>query len=159
MNILFVCTGNTCRSPMAAAIMDKLAQENGLDVRIESAGLFAAEGEPASEEAIEALKKYDIDLSEQRSQQITTELIEKSDIIITMTDAHKFILQDVAKEKTVTVCELAGIDDEIDDPFGGDPEDYIKTADKLYIALTQIADKLEQIQKNQEQQSDDKKDE
>ena len=154
MNILFVCTGNTCRSPMAAAIMNKLAIENGLDVRIESAGLFAAEGEPASPEAIEALKKYDIDLSDHRSQQITPELIEKSDLIITMTEAHKFVLQDVAKEKTVTVCELAGLDDEIDDPFGGDLEDYIETADKLYIALTQISDKLEEIQNNQ---SDDKK--
>lgn len=154
MNILFVCTGNTCRSPMAAAIMNKLAIENGLDVRIESAGLFAAEGEPASPEAIEALKKYDIDLSNHRSQQITPELIEKSDLIITMTEAHKFVLQDVAKEKTVTVCELAGLDDEIDDPFGGDLEDYIETADKLYIALTQLSDKLEEIQNNQ---SDDKK--
>jgi len=154
MNILFVCTGNTCRSPMAAAIMNKLAVENGLDVRIESAGLFAAEGEPASPEAIEALKKYDIDLSDHRSQQITPELIEKSDLIITMTEAHKLVLQDVAKEKTVTVCELAGLDDEIDDPFGGDLEDYIETADKLYIALTQISDKLEEIQNNQ---SDDKK--
>jgi len=154
MNILFVCTGNTCRSPMAAAIMNKLAIENGLDVRIESAGLFAAEGEPASPEAIEALKKYDIDLSDHRSQQITPELIEKSDLIITMTEAHKLVLQDVAKEKTVTVCELAGLDDEIDDPFGGDLEDYIETADKLYIALTQISDKLEEIQNNQ---SDDKK--
>lgn len=154
MNILFVCTGNTCRSPMAAAIMNKLAIENGLDVRIESAGLFAAEGEPASPEAIEALKKYDIDLSDHLSQQITPELIEKSDLIITMTEAHKLVLQDVAKEKTVTVCELAGLDDEIDDPFGGDLEDYIETADKLYIALTQISDKLEEIQNNQ---SDDKK--
>jgi protein-tyrosine-phosphatase len=139
---------------MAAAIMNKLAIENGLDVRIESAGLFAAEGEPASPEAIEALKKYDIDLSDHRSQQITPELIEKSDLIITMTEAHKLVLQDVAKEKTVTVCELAGLDDEIDDPFGGDLEDYIETADKLYIALTQISDKLEEIQNNQ---SDDKK--
>lgn len=149
MNILFVCTGNTCRSPMAAAIMDKLATENGLDVRIESAGLFAADNEKATPEAIEALKKYDIDLSGHRSQQITPELIEKSDLIITMTDAHKLILQDMAKEKTVTVCELAEIDDEIEDPFGGDLEEYTETADKLYIALTQIADKIEQIQKNE----------
>ena len=156
MNILFVCTGNTCRSPMAAAIMDKLAVDNGLDVRIESAGIFAADGEPASEEAVEALKKYDIDLSEHRSQQITPELIEKSDIIITMTEAHKMILQDVAAEKTVTICELAEMDDEIEDPFGGDLEDYTKTADKLYIALTQIVDKLSEIQENQ---NEDKKDE
>lgn len=133
---------------MAAGIFDKLAIENDLDVRIESAGLFAREGEPATPEAVEAVKKYDVDLSGHSSKQLTQELIDKSDLIITMTEAHKLVLQDSAKEKTVTVCELAGIDDEIEDPYGGDLEDYIKTADKLYVALTQIADKLEQIQKN-----------
>lgn len=154
MNILFVCTGNTCRSPMAAAIMNKLAVENDLDVRIESAGLFASENENATTEAVEALKKYDIDLSGHRSQQLTPELIEKSDLIITMTDAHKLILQDMASEKTVTLCELADIDGEIEDPFGGDLEEYTETADKLYIALTQVADKIEQIQ-NSEKNNDE----
>jgi len=149
MNILFVCTGNTCRSPMAAVIMEKLAIESGLDILIESAGLFAANGEKASDEAIEAVKKYGVDLNQHRSQPISDELIERSDLKITMTDAHKMLLQDVAMDKTVTVCELAGIDDEIEDPFGGDLDDYIQTADMLYIALTQIADKLLQIQENQ----------
>ena len=63
MNILFVCTGNTCRSPMAAAIMEKIAVENDLDVLIESAGLFANVGGTASDEAIEALDKKGIDLT------------------------------------------------------------------------------------------------
>ena len=63
MNILFVCTGNTCRSAMAAAIMDKIAVENDLDVFIESAGIFAEDGQGASENAIKALMKYGIDLS------------------------------------------------------------------------------------------------
>ena len=75
MNILFGCTGNTCRSPMAAGLMNKIAIEEDLDVRIESAGLFAAEGSPASDEAIEAMKKYDVDLSDHRAKQITPELI------------------------------------------------------------------------------------
>lgn len=155
MNILFVCTGNTCRSPMAAAIMERLCIENAIDANIESAGLFAQDGEPASEEAVEAVKKYGVDLSHHLSQQITDELIQKSDLIITMTDAHKMILQDVAESKTATVCELAGIDDEIEDPYGGDLEDYIETADTLYIALTQIADKLEEIQQNQNEAEDE----
>jgi protein arginine phosphatase len=58
MNILFVCTGNTCRSAMAAAIMDKIVVENDLDVFIESAGIFAEDGQGASENAIKALMKY-----------------------------------------------------------------------------------------------------
>lgn len=135
---------------MAAAIMEKLAIENNLDVRIESAGMFATDGEKATPEAIEAIRKYEIDLDSHASQQVTPELIEKSDLIITMTEAHKMVLQDMAKEKTCTLCELADISGDIDDPFGGDVEDYIEVADKLYIALTQLCNKLEEIQRNQE---------
>jgi len=62
MNVLFVCTGNTCRSPMAAALFNKIAVEKDLPVKIESAGLFAQDGESASNEAVIALKAYDIDL-------------------------------------------------------------------------------------------------
>ena len=71
---------------MAAALMNKLAIENDLDVRIESAGLFANENEPATPEAIEAIKKYDIDLSSHLSSPVNQELIDKSDLIITMTE-------------------------------------------------------------------------
>ena len=131
--------------------MDKLCEENNLDVRIESAGMFATDGEKATPEAIEAIRKYDIDLSEHTSQQITPELVEKSDMIITMTEAHKMVLQDMAKEKTCTLCELADINGDIEDPYGGDVEDYIETCDKLYIALTQLCNKLEEIQRNQEE--------
>ena len=152
MNLLFVCTGNTCRSPMAAAIMNKLAEENNLDLRIESAGMFATDGEKATPEAIEAIRKYEIDLDYHISQQITPELIEKSDLIITMTEAHKMVLQDTAKEKTCTLCELAGISGDIEDPFGGDVEDYTEVCDKLYIALTQLCNKLEEIEQNSNNQ-------
>ncbi len=137
---------------MAAAIMDKLATENNIDVRIESAGMFATDGEKATPEAIEAIRKYEIDLESHLSQQITPELIEKSDLIITMTEAHKMVLQDMAKEKTCTLCELADISGDIEDPYGGDVEDYTEVADKLYIALTQLCNKLEEIQNNSKTQ-------
>ena len=135
---------------MAAAIMAKLCEENNIDARIESAGMFATDGEKATPEAIEAIRKYDIDLSEHSSKQITPELIEKSDLIITMTEAHKMVLQDMAKEKTCTLCELADLGGDIEDPFGGDVEDYIEVCDNLYIALTQLCNKLEEIQSNEE---------
>ena len=103
MNILFVCTGNTCRSPMAAALFNKIAIEKNLDVRIESAGLFANEGEGASTEAIIAMKKYDVDLMGHHSQAINSELLEKSDLIFTMTAAHKMVLAPSAPDKTYTL--------------------------------------------------------
>ena len=142
MNILFVCTGNTCRSPMAAAIMDKLCKDDCLDVTVNSAGLLAKNGEPATYEAIEAVKKYDIDLSGHTSKQITQKLINESDIIIAMTDSHKMLLDTIAGEKTATISELSDINGEISDPYGGDLQEYIDTCDKLYIALSQIENNL-----------------
>lgn len=155
MNILFVCTGNTCRSPMAAGIMAKLAEEDELDIKIESAGLFAQNGAPASPEAVRALEKYDIDISDHIAQQITDELIEKSDLIVTMTEAHKRLLENIAPEKTRTLAELCGLDEDIADPFGGDDSDYDKTADDLYTALCSLADKLYEIQENEKADKDE----
>ncbi len=142
MNVLFVCTGNTCRSPMAAALFNKIAMERNLDVRIESAGVFANDGDGASAEAIVVMKKYDIDLLGHHSQTINTELIEKSDLILTMTAAHKMLLDQYAKEKTFTLCEYAETDGDIPDPYGSDIEEYEECADKLYAALLKCADKL-----------------
>ena len=142
MNILFVCTGNTCRSPMAAAIMNKIAVENDLDVRIESAGVFAAGGEGASGNAVKAMRKYDIDLSEHRAQPISEELLEKSDVILTMTEAHKMLLSQAAPGKVYTVMEYSGSEGDIPDPYGGDLEEYEETAQALYDALVDVAERL-----------------
>ena len=142
MNILFVCTGNTCRSAMAAAVMDKIAQERDLDVRIESAGLFAADGETASYNAVEALKKYGIDLSYHRSKQITEDLINQSDLILTMTAQHKQFLMQIADGKVFTLSEYVGAAGDITDPYGGNLKTYEETAEELYKLLNTLADKL-----------------
>lgn len=150
MNILFVCTGNTCRSPMAAAIMDKIAVENDLDVFIESAGIFAGEGEKASDNAIEALKKYNIDLSFHKTQPVTEDLIKQCDLILTMTEGHKKLLEPLAKNKVFTLLEYAGSEGDISDPYGGDLEEYEETAQEIYDALVDIAEKLPVIENKTE---------
>ena len=142
MNILFVCTGNTCRSPMAAYIMDKIAVENDLDILIESAGIFAEGGQPASENAVKAMAEMGIDITEHRTQPVTEELIKKSDIILTMTQGQKKLLEPLAKDKVYTLLEYSGGEGDISDPYGGDLEEYKETAQEIYDALTDAAEKM-----------------
>lgn len=142
MNILFVCTGNTCRSPMAAGLMNKIAREKGLNAVAESAGIFAREGEPASHEAIVVMGEYGVDLTEHRAQMIREELIEKSDLILTMTPAHKMLLGQIAADKVFTLGEYAGLDLDIQDPFGGSVNNYRETAAQIQQALVLIAERI-----------------
>lgn len=141
-NILFVCTGNTCRSPMAAALMDKIAQTQELDVRIESAGIFANDGDMASDNAIKAMIPYGIDLTNHRSQIVTEDLIKQCDLILTMTEAHKMVLEPMAKGKVFSLSEYTGELCDIPDPYGGDLDEYNECASAIYSALTEVAEKL-----------------
>lgn len=142
VNILFVCSGNTCRSAIAAAIMNKIAVENDLDVLIESAGIFAEEGESASKNAVLALKERGIDLSAHKAQPVTEDLLKQCDLILTMTEAHKRLLEPLASGKVYTLLEYAGGNGDISDPYGGDLEEYEETAQEIYDALVDIAEKL-----------------
>lgn len=140
--ILFVCTGNTCRSAMAAAIMNDIAEKNDLNILIDSAGIFASIGQKASEEAIKAMEEMNIDLSSHRSKPLTDELINMADVILTMTNAHKQLIAQMAPEKVFTLSEYAGGETDIIDPFGGDIEEYRITAREIYDNLVDIAERL-----------------
>lgn len=140
--ILFVCTGNTCRSAMAAAIMNDIAVKDDLDVLIDSAGLWAVPGNAASENAVEALSEMGIDLSCHRSKPLSNDLIEQADIILVMTSEHKSMLIPYASDKTYTLLEYADMEGDVSDPYGGDIYTYERTAQQIYEALKKIEEKL-----------------
>ena len=147
MNILFVCTGNTCRSPMAEALMKEIAEEKGLDIKVKSAGTFALDGQEASEEAIQVMEEEGIDISNHRANIIHRNLVEEADLILTMSRSHKQQLlskYDFIKGKVFTLKEYAHSQEEdIEDPFGRGIEAYRLAKAEIKEALKKVAAKLE----------------
>lgn len=144
--ITFVCTGNTCRSPMAEAIAKKIYKEKNKDIEVSSKGISVFFKSPASTFAIEALKDYDIDLSNHISEQINVNDVESADVILTMTKSHKQYIIDMfslAKSKIFTLNEFTfGSNDDISDPYGGDIEIYKNCCKEIYKCVLKLSDKI-----------------
>jgi protein-tyrosine-phosphatase len=147
MRILFLCTGNICRSPMAEALARKLFQERGRsDIVVASAGTSAGEGSPASEGAYLVGLEKGLDLADHAASFLTREVVKRADLILTMSPHHldRALLLGGA-DKTHLLGTFAGRaleDAEVEDPFGGTLEEYRATYAQLE---TLIADAVERI--------------
>jgi L-threonylcarbamoyladenylate synthase len=147
LNLLMVCSGNTCRSPMAEAMMRKMWADSAPRLRVWSRGTSAVPGSPASPEAQAEMSARGISLESHASAPVTEADLEQADLVVTMTLSHKKALvarYPAYKSKVRTLAEVAegSVSGDVPDPFGRGQQAYGRTAETLKSGLTVLTDRL-----------------
>jgi RpiB/LacA/LacB family sugar-phosphate isomerase len=148
--ILFICTGNVCRSPMAEALFRRAVNGRG-EFRVLSAGLGAMDGQPPTPHSVRAMRELGVDISAQRSRMLTTELVRSADLILGMTHSHVdtvALLYPPAAEKTFLLREfdetLETYEKDISDPIGSSYPVYVECRDQIEQGIVTLLKFMEQ---------------
>lgn len=145
--IMFICTGNICRSAMAEYILKKKVEEKGVCDRflICSSGIYAYGGEKSTYEAVSIMQnEYDINLSNHRATAVRESDIENMDLVLCMTNSHKNTLNLMypnLSDKIYLIKEYVGLDGEVEDPYGGSLSVYSNCAKDLSFYLDKLLEK------------------
>lgn len=134
--ILFVCTANICRSPMAVGLFKAKLAERGMAEgwEVSSAGTWGANGLPAAQEAVEVMAVRGIDIGSHRSRVVSSDMVKSADLILTMEKGHKEALQVEFPEKKGQIfllTEMVGQSQDFADPIGKPLEAFEQAADDL----------------------------
>lgn len=139
-HIIFICTGNTCRSPMAEGLFRAHGGEEQTGLAAASAGLFTQDGLPASDNAVTAAKELGADISAHRSRMLTHEMAQSARYLVCMTGAHYDRVCELFPDCADKVFTLTQRD--VSDPFGGDLETYRRAAAEIDEGVRSIIGRL-----------------
>lgn len=153
MNVMFICTGNICRSAMAHWLFNKKLRDLGIkNVEVYSCGIYAENGDISTYEARKVMEEYDVDLNNHRAMNIRNSKIKEMDLILCATEGHKVAVIDIYPElrgKVFTMKEYVNYSREfhddinIKDPWGYDIDTYRSCASEIDECLNLLINKLD----------------
>jgi len=151
-SVLFICTANMCRSPLAEVIFRDLLRRNGLlgDWLVHSAGVGAVHGQPATEFSRQVAAERGLDLSSHRSKPVDRASMQAADLVLVMDAGHRQALREgypQAADRVHLLSEMAGEGGPVEDPVGSPIEKYRLTADRITDLLTRGLDRIRELAK------------
>ena len=151
MKVMFICTGNICRSAMAHGLFKKKVLDNNLDIEVYSCGIYASIGDTPTYEARRVMEEYGVDIKNHKATNIKYSDIKKMDLILCATASHKYAVIDIypeLKDKVFTMKEYVNYKREnhysidIKDPWGYDIDTYRSCASEIDECLELLINKL-----------------